>query len=423
MTSASRRTIRIKGAGIAALLVLGLLAAGPASTGSSVGTGRSTDKTMDELFVEVGARVPGFAGTYVDEAGGKLMILATHPTQALARAAKAALVDVLQDRSLIGLKPVALPARYTFAQLKAWHDRVTFDLLSIPGVVFTDIGDVNNRIKVGATRMAGLRSTIQARMSALGVPAEATILEEAAPIHFTSLQTRNRPVVGGLQISYPGFNCTLGFNATRAGVAGFVTNSHCTTTQGGVESTKYGQPDTLITNKIGVETVDPVYRTGGTCPAGKRCRYSDSAFAKYDLGAQFTKGLVAAAPLNSIAWNGTDYFRIIAETSPVIGTQVAKVGRTTGKTIGTVSGQCVNTSVLNSNVFLLCQSKAGFNVQSGDSGSPVVRSEGGGGPADVSLKGLVWGSDATDGWFSSIGNLQRTDELGALATCVAGFTC
>ena len=36
---------------------------------------------------------------------------------------------------------------------------------------------------------------------------------------------------------YTAYLCTYGFNATRGGIAGFVTNSHCTTKQGGTEGT------------------------------------------------------------------------------------------------------------------------------------------------------------------------------------------
>ena len=202
-----------------------------------------------------------------------------------------------------------------------------------------------------------------------------------------------------------------------------MTNSHCTNTQGGVEGTQYGQPDLSLLNKIGVESVDPLYFTGGVCPAGRRCRYSDTAFAKYNSGVNFTRGMVAAAPLNSYAWNGTDKFRITAETSPLIGQSVAKIGRTSGKTIGTVTHQCVNYGVLGTNVNLLCQSQAGANIQPGDSGSPVIRSETSGAPTDVSLKGIAWGGDGSAFAFSSIGGIIRSDEMGQLTTCAAGFSC
>jgi hypothetical protein len=376
------------------------------------------------MFAEVAARVPAFAGTYVDEAGSRLVVLATHVDEFVAAAAKAALIDVLQDQSLSALQPVATKVLYPFAQLKRWHDRVTTDLLAIPGVVLTDIDDVRNRVRVGVTGLASLRSLVEVRLSMLGVPLDAVFVEEAAPfLSLSSLRDKHRPVVGGLQIGSATKICTLGFNATRGSVTGFVTNSHCTNTPGGSEGTQFGQPSTSLLNKIGVESVDPFYFTGGACPAGRRCRYSDTSFVTYNSGASFTRGMVAAAPLNSYAWNGTDKFRVTAETSPLIGQSVAKVGRTTGKTIGTVTHQCVNIQVLGTNITLLCQSQAGGSSDSGDSGSPVIRSETSGAPTDVSLKGILWGGDGSSFAFSSVGQIIRSDELGQLTTCATGFSC
>jgi hypothetical protein len=404
-----------------AVAATAILAAGPAARGS---TPHAVDRTLDEQFAEVGTMVPGFAGTYVDEALGRLLVLSTRPSPSTARAAQRAILEVLGDRSLAGLQPVALPARYSFARLKAWHDRVTVDVLGIPGVVLTDVDEVRNRLRVGIAPHSGLGVLIASRVSALGIPAAAVLIEETKPYRFaSSLRDKHRPVVGGLQISRPdGGLCTLGFNAGRAGVNGFITNSHCTTTQGGVESTNFWQPTKLITNKIGVETVDPLYRTGGSCPAGKRCRYSDAAFAKYDSGVNQTRGMVAMPALNSYAWNGTDKARVTRETTPLIGQSIAKVGRTTGKSIGTVTSQCVNINQLGTNVLMLCQSVAGTGAQPGDSGSPIVRSEGGA-ANDVSLKGILWGGDGSTIAFSAIGNIVRTDELGSVDTCASGFSC
>lgn len=418
---AVRRTRLAVSIVFAALVGATILAAGPASHGASLG-GAVVDKTLDELFVDVGARVPGFAGTFVD--GERLMILATNPSPAIAQAAKAALVDVMNDQSLASLEPVAVKAAHPFAQLKGWLDKVTPAVMGIPGVVLTDVDDVNNRLSIGVEKLALLRTVIESRLVALGVPREAVSIEETAPFHFqATVQDRHRPVVGGLQISMSAGYCTLGFNATRGTATGFVTNSHCTNTQGGVEGTVFYQPTILLTNKIGVESVDPVYFTGGTCAAGRRCRYSDTAFAPYSgTGATFTRGFIAAANLNSIQWNGTTKYRITQETSPLIGQQVAKVGRTSGRTLGNVVNQCVNLNVANSNITLLCQSRAGYVSQPGDSGSPVFRNESAN-PSDVSLKGINWGSDGTTAAFSSIGNIIRSDEMGQLTTCAAGFGC
>lgn len=111
-------------------------------------------------------------------------------------------------------------------------------------------------------------------------------IEQVAPILFAqgpaTLQGKNRPLLNGIQISSGGGICTLGATAVRNGVAGFVTNSHCTNVQGGVESTQFFQA--AGSDQVGVEVADPSYFTGDSCPIGRRCRYSDSAFVRRDSG-------------------------------------------------------------------------------------------------------------------------------------------
>lgn len=75
--------------------------------------------------------------------------------------------------------------------------------------------------------------------------------------------------------------CTLDFNAIRSKIYGYVTNSHCITTQGGSDNMDFHRTDDAWWtegNKVGDGIADPQYFTGGVCPSGRRCRYSDSAY-------------------------------------------------------------------------------------------------------------------------------------------------
>ena len=47
----------------------------------------------------------------------------------------------------------------------------------------------------------------------------------------------------------------------------------------------FHQPDDPLFsgNPVGDEIADPNYFTGGMCPAGRRCRFSDSAFVDYSV--------------------------------------------------------------------------------------------------------------------------------------------
>ena len=98
------------------------------------------------------------------------------------------------------------------------------------------------------------------------------MVQETEPVKLAAtLQDRIRPVVGGLQINFPGFLCTHGFNALRNSQRSFITNSHCTNIQGGNQSTPYWQPTSGIAPaQIATEVADPAYTTGGGCPAGRR---------------------------------------------------------------------------------------------------------------------------------------------------------
>jgi hypothetical protein len=107
-----------------------------------------------------------------------------------------------------------------------------------------------------------------------------------------------------------------------------------------------------------------------------------------------------------------DVFNITSEGNAVVGQSVTKVGRTTGRTVGTVSQTCVNTNVSGSTITQLCQTFANYGNGGGDSGSPVFRITT---LPSVILSGINWGGNGTISVFSPITQIQQ--ELGALNTC------
>jgi hypothetical protein len=242
------------------------------------------------------------------------------------------------------------------------------------------------------------------------------VISETKPI-IQHLRSRRRPLRGGLQINFGNFLCTLGFIAVRNGVNGYVTNSHCTTTQGGVQNTVEHQPSASgTTNRVGIEIADPTYFSGSGCPASRVCRRSDSSFIQvpHPSGPSVTiaRGTIARPAVNSFTWNGVDIFNITSEGSALVGQAVTKVGRTTGRTAGTVSQTCVNTNVSGTNITQLCQTFANYGNAGGDSGSPVFRITT---LPNVVLVGINWGGNGTISVFSPITQIQQ--ELGALNTC------
>jgi hypothetical protein len=392
------------------------------------GTREARVRTVDDLLAGVAKRLPAFGGMFVDEEKDVLYVYSWDLSAGAGAIAEEAVTAVFGDKRPARRIQV-LPGHFGFSDLKGWHDRLTPDVLGMPGVVMTDIDDRSNRLTVGVESLES-KGDVEDKLFALGVPLEAVNIVETPPVvQELTLQDRRRPILGGQQISFKrGLStliCTLGFNAVRAGVAGFVINSHCTANQGGVEGTVYHQPTIAFfgLNRIGVEIVDPVYWTGAPCPAGRKCRRSDAAFARRDAGVTASQGRIARTAANSIVWDGLSTFRIVREADPLVGQLVRKVGRTTGHTAGFVQQTCANFNVFNSTITQLCQSRASYNSAGGDSGSPVFRIVNTPAANDVALSGIHWGSG---GVFSTIGNIQRNIfhvELGPLTTCAPGFLC
>ena len=370
---------------------------------------------LDDLFAEVASRVPEFGGMFLD--GNVLMVYLTNP--GLKIASENAIVAVFgRDRIPQGGVQV-LQGEYRFAELRSWHEKLG-NLFRIQGLVFTDTDERENRVKVGVVN-SDLIATVRQEAIGLGVPADALLVVETAPIVVqVSLRDRIRPVRGGTQIQFTAGTCTLGFNAIRSGVQGFLTNSHCTVTQGGVEGTAFYQPTVSAENLVGTETADPLWR-GYQCSLAQRllgyvCRYSDSAFAQLQSGVSASLGVIArpdSVNTNSLTIAGT--FQVVSEGSSFVGHTLNKVGRTTGWTQGSVTGTCMDFIQAYTNRIARCQDEVRATSSFGDSGSPVF-SITNSAQNDVQLRGIMWGGDGTSFVYSPIANIERADELGGLTS-------
>jgi hypothetical protein len=377
-------------------------------------------ETSDDLLANVAKQVPGFGGMFFDQ-DGTLQVYMSGQKGPLSATSMAFLEDVMareigRGERLSGRGVEVIEGQYDFLALHGWQQQMSPVVLDIPGVVFTDNDESKNRLRIGITDSPGVMEEVEKHLSILGIPREAVVFSEEKPI-IPHLRSRRRPLRGGLQINFGNFLCTLGFIAVRNGVNGYVTNSHCTTTQGGVQNTVEHQPSASgTTNRVGIEIADPTYFSGSGCPAGRVCRRSDSSFIQvpHPSGPAVTtaRGTIARPAVNSFTWNGVDIFNITGEGSALVGQAVTKVGRTTGRTAGTVQQTCVNTNVSGTNITQLCQTFANYGNAGGDSGSPVFRITT---LPSVILVGINWGGNGTISVFSPITQIQQ--ELGALNTC------
>jgi hypothetical protein len=310
----------------------------------------------------------------------------------------------------------------SFAQgrdrVEAAFHRASPEVMAIPGTVFSDHDERIGKLVIGIEH-PGAAGLVRSALARTRVAEDDYVIEVTEPIvAMATLRDAARPVVGGLQIHFTRYLCTIGFNADVNGQRSFITNSHCTGTQGGVESTLYYQPSkTTHPEVIATEVADPAYVKGGQCPKGKKCRFSDASRAVYSSSVASTRGSIA---LTSAANNGsltiTGAVTITGQAGGAsVGTVVNKVGRTTGWTQGEVTRTCVNTSVQGSTVMLYCQSfvanpGGAVVVGSGDSGSGVWT----GNPGSATLVGLLWGGSSDNRSFVFSPLSQVIQELGAL---------
>jgi hypothetical protein len=361
----------------------------------------------------LGRSVAGFGGFFFD-ADGRPTVYLTDPGRR--RLAERALAPFLQAH---GLSPSQLAVRrgdFDYSRLESWFTEVAPAALAVPGSVFADLDEASNRLRIGVEHAAALTGVRQV-LAARGVPATAAIVEQTEPIRYAAtLRNKVRPVLGGLQINFTQFICTLGFNAVRSGVNSFVTASHCSAKQGGVQSTLYYQPLSTTSNSfIGTEVSDPAYLSGiAGCPAGRRCRFSDAARAKYASGVSFTLGRLektTGANNGSVTIGGS--FAIGSEGGGSVGNTANKVGRTTGWSQGKITNTCVTVNVSGTSITQLCQNLVSARVGAGDSGSPVFL---GANNATVKLAGILWGSNpsGTSFVYSPMSGIEK--DLGSLTT-------
>ena len=369
---------------------------------------------------ELDRQVPGFGGFFLDRNGEPTIYLARGASRAPAdRALGAYMAARGQSAAALHVRE----GRYGWQQLQRWQDAATDGAFSVNGTVYVDNDETTNRVHIGVASI-GTTGQVRAAIARLGVPDDAVIVDQVEPIvQVASLQNViDRPVRAGVQINFPGFLCSVGFNATSGGTKSFITASHCTTKQGGVENTPYYQPLQSVNGTvIAREVADPVYTRGAGCPGGRMCRYSDASRAAYVNGANQALGLIArTSGANNHSLEIVGSFTITADDCTTtlggclaVGTTINKVGRTTGWTSGTLTNKCVNTGVQGTRIVQLCQNFVSAGVGGGDSGSDVFQVVS---STNVRLAGVLWGgsSSGTQFVYSPFANVVR--ELGALTT-------
>ena len=373
-----------------ALVALALIFAKPVFPGPP----EELAATLDEEFVRINGEVPGFGGLFHDENGTPHVYL----------------TDLSQKHRVkrFGKGVRILKGDYEFFDLQKWRLRLRA-LFHLPGVVTLDVDESRNRLRVGVTRPSASEASadVLAELARLEIPGKAVEIVETDPflpltntplVKMSSVQESFNPVPGGVEIGALVSVCTLGFNVRfiDGGACYFLTADHCSNVSGVTENTQFFQ--SFSGPAIGIEKFDPPFLTGGSCPPGFVCRYSDATLAVYDDPDDCELGAIARTFLNSIVVDPTiPRWTIVGKDyTPVLGQILTKQGRTTGRSEAPLVATCLDVQVSGTNIIRLCQNlvaapPGGALIWAGgDAGSPVF-AQLPGSDHEVELVGLQWG--------------------------------
>jgi hypothetical protein len=341
----------------------------------------------EALLRQLAADIPGFAGLWYDDPSGAFQVAASDVQVLAARSDAVRAVLAVKYPGLSDAPVKVHEAKYDFMQLADWRRRASV-VFSDSRVIGLDLDERANRIAVIVSDEAA-RDGVSEALEGAGVPVEAVRIDvEEQQLPLIGLQDYNRPKIeNGFRIVYviPGGTgfCTLGADVTGPGgpVKGFLTNSHCNKLGGGQlnagTGTQFYQHALGQALRIGASTINPNLFTGGACPAGKSCRYSDAQFVDYSSDTYFSNHQIAET---TVIGTGTSAgsltvasYRVGTSTANVVQGFVArKTGQTTGTTQGSVISTCLDTPYgTSTTIVMLCQDKISAHSQSGDSGAPV----------------------------------------------------
>ena len=277
-------------------------ASGPLSSRPFAGpSSEHAESEAERPFRELARVAPSHGGWYFDTLTGDLNVYLKDMTEG--PAAKRALPTVFSE-GLVSARArhphagiVFKQGTYTFNELARWRDALD-NFLEPPSVQWFGIDHAQNRIVIGVVAGAD-RQAITAMAADLAIPAGALRFEKTGPIRLQShltLQDSIRPVKGGLRLARPLSSisvrhCTLGFLALWGGQHAFVTNSHCSSQQWALDSTKWYQnraplthPESLSISSIGFEVADSSLNCSRFPPSVYPCSYADAAVYRATLG-------------------------------------------------------------------------------------------------------------------------------------------
>lgn len=412
----------------------------PSGTTSQVPPAPSTTLTLDEEFVSVATAFPSFGGLYVD--ADSVTVVVTDLTTASVAAEQAAGLFFARHqgelRTAAALPRKVLLGTYDFANLASLRDLYLKSGISTR-VASLDVDERRNRVVVGV-RVAADTAVVAQQLGRLGLPLDAFIVEPDEPPTPTSLLIdAQRPVVAGLGIWFYKSTgdlaqCSLAWNVYRrsggsvdSSTRYFMTASHCGTTYGvGImESTVYHQGSPVSSaDSLGQESYDPGTYTGGNCPAGWQCRYSDASLGTYAPAIMWRHGGLGTSDFAPPPGFPTYWGYVMAAVGGTAGSGYWAIGSTSGsKGNGVLKKSCYDRAwgPVPYNIWMKCQSQINLPAYQGDSGGAVYLPDYYFPSSAAVPVGLRWAGDLVNGGrsdYSPISGIEHDlGQLQFLSTC------
>ncbi len=410
-----------------------------------VSGGQAALPSIHDAFAQIGQKVTGFGGMYIDEKKDTMYVYLVPSQPGDAVQLDRAITEVLGANRPPQHQLKVLEGQYTFLELMDWYAHLRPQVLPMAGVVMTGIDDSANRLRVGIDTLAAA-AAVESKLDALGIPRDAvTIVGVRSARAEGSLTDRIRPLYAGLQIQgdkQGAVQCTLGVVARLNGANGFVTASHCANNPFTAnDTTLFSQPLRTYPDvtSIGNDSVNPALQPGitctqgqlrNTCPNGWSCRCTDTLFAQLNNNNNASAlGSIARPDAGAITWTGGNNppptYTITAKSAAFVpGTTVNQVGITSGNVSGTIDKVCEDWKFTDYNTprYILCLNEATYAHGPGDSGAPVFVIPN---PAstNVTFTGFHTGdveylSGTHFAAYSPIDQVQN--ELGTLTVCADG---
>ena len=126
-------------------------------------------------MARIAERAPGFGGAFRDSDQNIVYIYLQDAS--MKAEAERALTEEFGPDFLAGREVRVLEGDYSMDHLDAWHRTLSGAIYQVPGIVYTDLDEVKNRIEIGMYPRRWGREEMEAALATVDVPRGAVVIE------------------------------------------------------------------------------------------------------------------------------------------------------------------------------------------------------------------------------------------------------